>query len=157
LNSYIFEILRKCVDSASPNECCGLIFGEIQEINLNNDYSYHYIGKKARCIPSDQKSSVSFLIRNTEMLNTIILEELQSEIQKIQLISIFHSHPSGNYPSATDLNYMRYLDNFGENASKFTSKAFKNLIWLIIDANDYDINGFIYFKNEIQEIDVIIS
>ena len=52
---------------------------------------------------------------------------------------------------------MRYLDNFGENASKFTSKAFKNLIWLIIDTNDYDINGFIYFKNEIQEIDVIIS
>ena len=92
-----------------------------------------------------------------EALNAIILEELQSETQKIQLISIFHSHPSGNYPSATDLNHIRYLDNFGENASKFTSKAFKNLIWLIIDAKDYDINGYIYFENKIQKIDVIIS
>ena len=100
---------------------------------------------------------MSFLIRNIEKLNELILEELQSETQKIQLISIFHSHPSGNYPSATDINHMRYLDNFGENSSKFTSKAFKNLIWLIIDANDYEINGFIYFENEIQEIDIIIS
>jgi proteasome lid subunit RPN8/RPN11 len=92
-----------------------------------------------------------------EMLNAIILEELQSESQKVQLLSIFHSHPSGNYPSATDLNHMRYLDNFGENASKFTSRAFKNLIWLIIDAKNYNINGFIYFENEIHKIDVIIS
>jgi proteasome lid subunit RPN8/RPN11 len=100
---------------------------------------------------------VSFLIRNIEKLNAIILEELQSETQKIQLISIFHSHPSGNHPSATDSDHMRYLDNFGENASKFTSRAFKNLIWLIIDASDYDIKGYIYFENEIQEIEVIVS
>ena len=85
------------------------------------------------------------------------MEEFQSEVQKVQLISIFHSHPSGNHPSSVDINNMAYLDNFGEETNKFMSRVFKNLIWLIIDAKNYDINGFIYFENDIQQVDVIIS
>ena len=96
-------------------------------------------------------------MRNMERLNAIIVEEIQSATQRIQLISIFHSHPSGNYPSSVDINNMTYLDHFSEKTSKYTSKAFKNLIWLIIDATNYDINGFIYFENEVQKIDIIIT
>ena len=157
LNSSIVEKLRNCVDLASPNECCGLIFGSIEEISLNNDYSYHYNGKRARCIPSDEKTPISFLMKNMELLNQIIIEELQFEPNKSQLLSIFHSHPSGNNPSSVDINNMIYLDHFGEERKKYMSRAFKNLIWLIIDAKNYDINGFIYFEKKIQEIDVIIS
>ena len=141
---------------AAPNECCGLVFGSIKEFCDNGNYSYHYIGERIRCISSDKMSPVSFLIENLENLNEIILEELRISENKLQIISIFHSHPSGNYPSAQDIDNMKYLDQFGEN-SNFMSRAFKNLIWLIIDSKSYEINGFIYFQNKIQQVDVKIA
>ena len=149
------ENLLECVNLAPPNECCGIIFGTIKEFKENTNYSYHYIGESVRCIGSDKKSPVSFLIENIENLNEIILEELRISEKKMQIISIFHSHPSGNYPSAQDIHNMKLLDQFGEN-SNFMSKAFKNLIWLIIDSKSYEINGFIYFQNEIHQVDVIV-
>ncbi|TFG20694.1 MAG: hypothetical protein EU533_05960, partial [Promethearchaeota archaeon] len=124
----------ECVNLATPNECCGLIFGIIKELKEKGNYSYHYIGEKVRCIASDKQSPVSFLIENLENLNETILEELRISENKMQILNIFHSHPSGNYPSAQDVNKMKYLDQFGENASNFMSRAFKNLIWLIIDS-----------------------
>lgn len=142
---------------AAPNECCGLVFGAIKESNEKGDYSYKYIGESVRCIPSDKKSPVSFLIENLENLNEIILKELRSGKKKMQIINIFHSHPSGNHPSTLDISNMKYLDQFGENATDFMSNPFKNLIWLIIDSKNHKIKGFICYQNQIHEVDVIVD
>ncbi|MEJ2295760.1 MAG: hypothetical protein P8Y23_13475, partial [Candidatus Lokiarchaeota archaeon] len=126
---------------------------------LQDDYFYHYIANKFSCIKSDRKSAVSFLIVNIEELHQIILKSRAGlDIkERTRLISIFHSHPSGNHPSMTDIENMKFLDTFSDIDHKFVSKAFKNLIWLIMDGTLYELNGFIYLNRSLYQIEIKIN
>ena len=158
----ILSGLKTCIQAAYPNEACGIVFGEISQIPnkvLENDYFYHYTAKKFSCIKSDKKSMVAFLIKNIEELHqTIVKSMLELGIKETtRLISIFHSHPSGNRPSTTDIDNMRFLNEFSNLDHKFISKAFKNLIWLIMDGSSFELRGFIYLNSRLYEIDIIIN
>ena len=144
----IAKDLKKCVKNAYPNEACGLIFGDINEFRVDEGYQYHYIAQKFECFESDKKSPVSFLIENIEKLN----EVWQNAAQKynLQLISIFHSHPAGASPSGIDHDNMEYLDNCG-------NKAFKNQIWTIMDGQNFKLNAYIFFNQEIIRVAVKIN
>ena len=136
-----------CIKKASPYEACGLIFGDIREINISEEgFQYHYIGQIFECIESTKKSTVAFLIDNIEELNKIYQNAAKK--YNMRLISIFHSHPGGTYPSGEDTKNMKYLEGF---------KAFKNLIWTIMNAENYDLNGFIYFNNEFWQIAIEVD
>ncbi|MHA1291308.1 MAG: Mov34/MPN/PAD-1 family protein [Promethearchaeota archaeon] len=148
LNREIFEALIVCVKKAYPNEACGLIFGDIKKFDLIEGYEIHFIGKKFNCLQSDKKSPVAFLIDNIERFNEVFQEAAQKF--NLRLISIFHSHPGGAYPSGIDKKNMVFLNNCG-------IKAFKNQIWTIIDARSFELNGFIFFNNELKQIDVKIE
>jgi proteasome lid subunit RPN8/RPN11 len=76
--------------------------------------------------------------------------------KKMRLVSIFHSHPSGSYPSNIDLINMKFLDNFSSVNHNFVSKAFKNLIWSIMDSINFKINCFIYLGSELLQVNVKI-
>jgi proteasome lid subunit RPN8/RPN11 len=154
--------LKACVQNAYPNEACGIIIGDITQISnqaLQDDFFYHYIANKFSCIKSDRKSAVSFLIENIEELHQIILKSRAGlDIkERTRLISIFHSHPSGNHPSMTDIENMKFLDTFSDIDHKFVSKAFKNLIWLIMDGTLYELNGFIYLNRSLYQIEIKIN
>ena len=154
--------MKKCVENAYPNEACGILFGEIAQIqieNMEDEFAYYYKANEFSCINSDQKSTVSFLIENIEKLNQVIREKIEvlRINEEIRLISIFHSHPSGNYPSMTDINNMRFLNTFSDVEHKFVSKAFKNLIWLIMDGTNFDISGFICLNSKIYQIEVKVN
>lgn len=157
LSKKIFEHLRACIKNAYPNEACGIIFGEVIQTAKDgkDDFIYHYKANNFECIKSDRKSAVSFLIENIEKLHEIIQDKLKIEKKK-RLISIFHSHPSGSYPSSTDLEQMKFLDDFSSTKHRFMSKAFKNLIWTIMDGINYDLRGFIYINPDFFQIKVII-
>lgn len=133
------------MDAASPNEACGLIFGEVEETKVEGGFQYHYIAKIFECFESSEKSPVSFLIDNLELLNEKF--EHAYNKHKLNLISIFHSHPGGSYPSGVDTRNMEYLDDCG-------NKAFKNQIWTIMDASTKELNGYIYLQNEFLQINV---
>ncbi len=148
LNHILFNQLIECVKSASPNEACGLLFGDVKEIDYKGEYQYQYVGKKFNCIESNQKSPVAFLMNNLEELNRIFHDAFQK--YKLRLISIFHSHPGGTYPSEIDFSNMRFLDNCG-------NKAFKNQIWAIMNARNMKLNGYILFNNEFMQIEVEIK
>lgn len=158
LNEMLFEKLRVCVKKAYPNEACGIIFGEViqSEKDREDDFVYHYEANNFECVQSDRKSAVSFLIENIESLHEIIQDKSKMETKK-RLISIFHSHPSGSYPSSTDLEQMKFLDDFSNNKHRFMSRAFKNLIWTIMDGIKYDLRGFIYLNSDYFQIEVIIK
>ena len=145
INQDLINKLKICVDNARPNEACGFIFGKIKEINLNNDFQYHYLTQKFYCIESSEKSPVAFLISNFEKFNEIFEEASQKF--NLQLISIFHSHPAGAYPSGVDRSNMIFLDSCGIN-------AFKSQIWTIMDASNYELNGFLYLNEDLLQIDV---
>ena len=148
LDNEILEKMIKCVKKAYPNEACGLIFGDIIKVDDLIEYEIHYVGKKFNCFESDRKSPVAFLIDNFEELNSIFLEASQKH--ELKLISIFHSHPAGAYPSGTDKNHMLFLDDC-------VNRAFKNQIWTIMDASNEELNGFIYFNKEFKRVEVKIK
>lgn len=153
--------LKRCVIEASPNEACGICFGTISQIpneDMDGDYFYHYIGQKFSCIKSDKQSTVAFLIENMEQLHHTILKAIKELGIKDQtrLICIFHSHPSGSYPSTTDIENMKFLNEFSDIDNKFISKAFKNLIWLIMNGSTFELNGFLCLNSQIYQIDIKI-
>lgn len=138
--------IKQCVKNASPNEACGLIFGQInehQKPNSDDEYSYYYNAYKFECIESSHKSPVAFLIDDYSKL--IKLSNTYSKELNYQLLSIFHSHPGNAFPSGVDIPYM-------EGYYKSGITKFKHLIWTIMDANNEELNGFIYIFDEIRQI-----
>jgi len=154
LYQYIYEKLKICVEKASPNEACGLIFGNIKEIknpDPKDDYLYNYTCLHFECIKSSRESAVAFLIESSEEVNEIIQN---TRLEKnTQLISIFHSHPGSNQPSGVDLDYMRILDS-GERiyCGQKINRLLKNQIWTIMNARNFELKGFIYLNNELFQI-----
>ena len=161
INQEVYEKMKRCVEKASPNEAFGLIFGpKPQEIPLNNpnEFQYYYKGEIFECIESDKSSPIDFLMENIEELYKII-KNAHDKYNK-RVLSIFHSHPAGAYPSGFDINYMKYLDEFYNNVLNspiMVKIAIKNQIWTIMDSTDFKVNGFIYLENEIQQIQLEIN
>lgn len=161
VNPEILSNLIKCVENAFPSEACGLIFGNVLEVpneQQEDDYYYHYICRKFHCISPDKSSSVFFLIENEELLHDIIMKETREspDYKDMRLISIFHSHPKGTFPSFSDMDQMRYLDYFSSIKHDYGNKAFKNLIWVIMDSVNHNMNGFIDFERKIQQVKILM-
>ncbi len=146
----IFKQMVQCVEKATPNEACGFIFGKVREIENSErkgDYFYFYIGKEFECIESDRKSPVAFIVNNEERLNE--LYEKTRENENLNLISIFHSHPSGNYPSGADERNMKRLNR--------KELITANAIWVIMDASNKELNGFLLLNDELLHIAINIK
>ena len=145
VNKNILPLFIKCVKNAYPNEASGLIFGNVEQYKKMDEYQYHYFSKYFECIESNYKSPVAFLLNDDETLYQIALKvELQ---QDLRLIGVFHSHPSGTTPSSVDYNNMKTF--YDANIKKF-----KHLIWLIMDSQNDEINGFMIFKGALTQIQV---
>ena len=155
LKQELIKELEICVDNARQNEACGLIFGRIETTEIApEDFQNLYEAQKFSCIKSNEKSPVAFLINDVETLYKVIKESTQED--NIRVISIFHSHPSGSYPSGVDYSNMKQLDAFTKTFQKFTLLD-PYQIWTIMDAKTFELNGFIFLDGEISQIDVIIK
>ncbi|MFX0038665.1 MAG: Mov34/MPN/PAD-1 family protein [Promethearchaeota archaeon] len=150
IDNKIFEELKQCVQKASPNEACGLIFGKIEEKKKpksENEYSYYYNAYRFECIESSHKSPVAFLMDDYGKL--IELSRSYSKDFNYQLLSVFHSHPGSTYPSGMDLSYI-------EGYYKSNITKFKHLIWTIMNDESKELNGFIFIFNELKQISIQI-
>ncbi|MBY8986440.1 MAG: Mov34/MPN/PAD-1 family protein [Candidatus Lokiarchaeota archaeon] len=145
--------LKSCNRKALPIESCGLIFGEIKEVEIDiKRHQIHYVGKQFYCLKSNVESFGSFnLIQDSDKYFEIHQEAVIKN--KLRMISIFHSHPVPAYPSSIDEGNMKFLD---KDVGK-VKNPFKNQIWTIMDMNTENINGFIYFNNELLQIDLQIQ
>lgn len=152
LSQKIFDDLKQCNKKAAPIEACGLIFGDVKKVAITLDeYKVHYVGKQFYCLKSNIESMGSFnLIQDSDRYFEIHQEAVNEK--GLRLISIFHSHPVPAYPSATDVQNMEFLDkDVGD-----VRNPFKNQIWTIMDMITEEINGFIYFNNELMQVDIQI-
>ena len=150
LDKNVLEDIIRCVENASPNEACGLIFGKIEEKKIpgkDNEYSYHYNTHKFECIESLYKNPIAFLMNDYEKLYN--LSKSYEENFNYKMFSIFHSHPGNAYPSGVDLPYI-------ENYYRSERSTFKHIIWTIMNAESKEINGFIIIDNELNKISVQI-
>ena len=140
--------INKCIDDTNPNEACGFLFGDIQEINNQGDFKYTYLCKFFQCIESSISSPVSFLLDNDEKI--LELSNITAKNESLNLIAIFHSHPAGANPSSFDKKSMKYYHNCGV-------KKFTHLVWIIVDSRNKDINAFMYLENKLTQIRIEIS
>ena len=140
--------IDKCIEKAYPNEACGFLFGEIQEINNNGDFKYTYYSKIFQCIESSKLSPVAFLLDNDQKI--LELSNNITHDKKLQLLAIFHSHPAGANPSSIDKKCMKHYHNCG-------IKNFNHLVWIIVGSRNKDINGFIYLDNNLTQIKIEVS
>jgi len=149
-----------CVNKALPNEAFGLLLGPKPEeipLDVPGEFQYRYYGKKFECVESNEKSPVAFFINNSERLLEIMGNTRIKH--NMRVLSIFHSHPSGSYPSGIDKNHMIFLDDYSnvEYSGKIITKVFKNQIWTIIDSENKKINGYAYIQKEFIQIKIEIN
>jgi proteasome lid subunit RPN8/RPN11 len=149
----IITKLKECNKNSAPIEACGLIFGVVQKIEIyKGDYQVHYTAKEFYCLKSNIESYGAFaLIEDSDKYFEIHQDAVYKK--KLRMISIFHSHPVPAYPSSIDIGNMEYLDK--DIGSK--RNPFKNQIWTIMNLNTEEINSFIYFNDELLQIDLQIK
>ena len=148
LSKDIFGKINKCIEESAPNEACGFLFGEIDEIDNQGDFNYIYRSKLIQCIESSTTSPVSFSVDNDDQILEISNITIQNK--ELKLIAVFHSHPAGAYPSNVDKKSMKYYHNCG-------IKKFTHLVWIIVDSRNKIVNGFIYLGNKLTQIRVELS
>ncbi len=149
ISNTIAEKINTCVNLASPNEASGFILGNIQEVNKNKgNFSYNYYSVSFHCIESSIGSTVSFILDNDQKI--LELSEHLMKNENLKLIAILHSHPAGTTPSSTDKHNMKYYHNSG-------LKKFTHLIWIIVDSRNKEMNGFVYIRNKLTQIKLIVS
>ena len=89
------QLLSKESISNSPNEACALLFGKKENDKL--------IVRKIFLAENVEQSPVNFTISNEQL----ILGYKEAEENGLEVIGIFHSHPSSEpYPSTTDKKFM---------------------------------------------------
>ncbi|MHA1729107.1 MAG: Mov34/MPN/PAD-1 family protein [Promethearchaeota archaeon] len=159
-----FNKLVQIAKKNYPNECVGLIFGNVIIKTTDNNIkkpNIIYKVKKIEEIISSKPSPVSFIIEDLELLAQKWFKAQQSGLK---LISIFHSHPSDAYPSGKDRIYMKQLNEFWK-IQNLLSKQFKSheniinsknmgTIWTIYGNKSKKLNAFILQCDDIFKCDV---
>jgi len=127
------EIISHCRE-AHPNEACGILAGNGEEVF------------KVYKMSNIEKSSVSYFMDSME----------QSAVQKdmrvngISMLAIFHSHPSATaYPSMKDIELALWD---GE-------PAHGDVVYIIISLSEKQpvVKGFLIGEGEIKEVGISVS
>ena len=112
---------------ALPNESCAFLLG-------HND-------KVAKILPmrNIDESPVTFSIEPAELLYAYNLAESKG----MQVIAIFHSHPTKPWPSSTDIKFMEI----------------NPVVWVIYSTTERQLKAFVYDDDDelIKEIDIRIT
>ena len=124
--------LTELVDIATsslPNESCALLAGEVKDMKIWKDIRVVEIIAARN---ADQ-SIVSFSVDEIELIE---LYE-RAEARGLQIVGIFHSHPSKPAPSSTDVEFMRI----------------NPIVWLIYSSVIHEFRAYI-LENELQDVEM---
>lgn len=94
IHQYHLNELKKLAISSLPNESCAILLGKKSETKN--------IVKYILPLNNSAQSSIAFIIDSDELF--IIYKK--AKLMNLDVISIFHSHPSNPFPSETDKIYM---------------------------------------------------
>src|ERR671924_1764978 len=83
--------LKGIAKDALPNESCAFLLGHNDKV------------KEILEVRNSDESPVTFRIKSTDLLHTYYLAENKG----MQVIAIFHSHPTKPWPSSTDVKFMQ--------------------------------------------------
>ena len=118
-------LLTKEAYRRNPIEACALLFGKSSKTAC--------FVKKVVVAPNSLSSTVEFVI-SPEL---VVGELKKAEMEGLELVGIFHSHPAAPYPSAVDLKNM---------------KLWVNVFWLIFSLTEGKIAAYFLRNNTLEEI-----
>ena len=124
--------LTELVDIATsslPNESCALLAGEVKDMKIWKDIRVIEIF----AVRNADQSVISFSVDEMELIK---LYE-RAEAKGLQIVGIFHSHPSGPTPSSTDVEFMRI----------------NPIVWLIYSSNTHEFRAHI-LENELEDVEM---
>jgi len=123
---YIREIIR--LAKSTNIEICGVLLGLIE-----NDTAIVHEVKHAQNV---KKSPFKFEIDPLDLYNVI----QEAERRHLEIVGIFHSHPSAPYPSESDLEGMSLWP----------------VAWIIINSLDGSYGCYILIDDKIFEVPIIL-
>lgn len=94
IHDYHLDELRKLAISSLPNESCAILLGKKTETKN--------IVKYIVPLNNSAQSSIAFIIDSDDLFTIY----KKAKLMNLDVISIFHSHPSNPFPSETDKIYM---------------------------------------------------
>lgn len=121
-----FEALKFEVDKAWPIEACALLVGKI-----HNDVA---IVHKVVIVKNVDNSQFTFSIKPEDLLQIY----LDAERNGLDVIGVFHSHPTQPQPSIKDLEFMRV----------------NPIVWLIIAKPSGNYGAFQWVENSIKRVEI---
>jgi proteasome lid subunit RPN8/RPN11 len=116
--------LEGIAKDALPNESCAFLLGHDDKV------------KEILEVRNSDESPVTFRIKSTDLLHTYYLAESKG----MQVIAIFHSHPTTPWPSNTDVKFMEI----------------NPVVWVIYSTTDGRLKAFIYDDDLVKEVRIRI-
>ncbi len=117
------EESRRCY----PVEACALLFGEL----IRGDA----VVKKILLVPNILKSPVEFEVAPEEVIHAFE----QAELEGLEFIGFFHSHPAPPKPSGVDIKFMR---------------LWPEDVWLVLSSLNGEFGAFKMIGGETSEITI---
>lgn len=116
--------LEGIAKDALPNESCAFLLGHNDKV------------REILEVRNSDESPVTFRIKSTDLLHTYYLAESKG----MQVIAIFHSHPTKPRPSSTDVKFMEI----------------NPVVWVIYSTTDGQLKAFIYDDDLVKEVHIKI-
>ncbi|HSF52064.1 MAG TPA: M67 family metallopeptidase [Nitrososphaeraceae archaeon] len=129
ISDYNLTHLERLAKDSIPLECCALLLGKKNSLT-------NYSVKNIIITNNFSKSSTFFTVHPKDLITFYE----KSKSMNLDVISIFHSHPSIPYPSTTDLRYMEI----------------NPVIWLIYSTTEFSFKAFL-LSEEKKIIEVLIN
>jgi proteasome lid subunit RPN8/RPN11 len=116
--------LEGIAKGALPNESCAFLLGHNDKV------------KEILEVRNSDESPVTFRIESKDLLNAYYLAESKG----LQVIAIFHSHPTKPWPSSTDVKFMEI----------------NPIVWVIYSTTDGQLKAFIHDDDLVKEVHIRI-
>lgn len=116
--------LEGIAKDALPNESCAFLLGHNDKV------------REILEVRNSDESPVTFRIKSRDLLHTYYLAESKG----MQVIAIFHSHPTRPWPSSTDVKFMEI----------------NPVVWVIYSTTDGQLKAFIYDDDLVKEVHIKI-
>src|SRR5919199_4621063 len=124
LSAAQIRMLEGIAKDALPNESCAFLLGHNDNV------------KEILKVRNSDESPVTFRIESADLLHTYYLAESKG----MQVIAIFHSHPTKPWPSSTDVKFMEI----------------NPVVWVIYSTTDGRLKAFIYDDDLVKEVRIRI-
>jgi [CysO sulfur-carrier protein]-S-L-cysteine hydrolase len=131
LNGDKVESLTSLAKDSLPWESCALLLGETSTENLDE-----IIVSDVITVKNSDSSPVSFSIDPDDLINAYQV----SEARNLQVVGIFHSHPTEPFPSSTDIKYMKI----------------NPVVWLIYSTVTNESRAYI-FEDKLKEVELRVT